>query len=273
VATIVLLEHQLQPRLAIPYMAYEFARRWEAAGHRVLYHRGTAPPPPGDVAILHVDLTVIPEPYRDLGKTYARVINQATWDLRKSRYTQAKLARGDAWPGPVIIKTEGNHAGNIDDALRRTELAEAMASDIPKWAVMQDYIVCESSARVPDAIWDMPGALVEKYIPERDASGANYLRVWTFFGTEERSSRYLSYAPMVRAANYVSRETVAVPDEMRALREKLGFDYGKFDYVRHDGRYVLLDANRTPAAPAFIANNPEIAASFDRIAHGIDGFL
>jgi hypothetical protein len=272
VATIVFLEHQLQPRLGIPYMAYEFARRWEGAGHRVLHHHGIASPPPGDIAILHVDLTVIPEAYRDLGSRYACVINKATWDMRKSRYTELKLARGDPWRGPVIVKTEGNHGGNIDDALRRTELAESMASELPKWAVMDDYIVCESAAQVPDPIWDMPGALVEKYIPERDASG-NHLRVWTFFGGEERSSRYLSRAPLIRAANYISREAVAVPDEMRELREKLGFDYGKFDYVLHEGRYVLLDANRTPAAPSSFATNPEVAASFDRIARGIDAFL
>jgi hypothetical protein len=29
------------------------------------------------------------------------------------------------------------------------------------------------------------------------------------------------------------------------MRKKLNFDYGKFDYVIHDGRAILLDINKT----------------------------
>jgi hypothetical protein len=31
-------------------------------------------------------------------------------------------------------------------------------------------------------------------------------------------------------------------------RKRLNFDYGKFDYVVHDGQPVLLDANKTTGA-------------------------
>jgi hypothetical protein len=272
VATIVILEHQLQDRLGIPYMAYEFARRWEAAGHRVVYHRGVAPPPEGDVALLHVDLTVIPEPYRDLARRFGRVINAATWDIRKSRYSACMLARGADWQGQVIIKTEANHGGHIDDALRRMAHAQGLASDIPERAVMDNYYLCDSMRHVPDAIWDTPGVIVERFIPERDERG-NYIRVWTFFGGEERSSRYRSRDLLIRAENYLDREPVEVPGEMRRLRVKLGFDFGKFDYVRHEGGYVLLDANRTPGAPATVMQKPDFTASLDRIARGLNAFL
>ncbi|HEX7465939.1 MAG TPA: hypothetical protein VF309_04795, partial [Usitatibacter sp.] len=60
-AAIVLLEHRHQAQLGIHYMAYELARRWEAAGHRVHFHRGLGAAPAGDLAILHHDLTVVPE--------------------------------------------------------------------------------------------------------------------------------------------------------------------------------------------------------------------
>lgn len=271
-ATIVILEHQLQDRLGIPYMAYEFARRWEAGGHRVVYHRGVGAPPEGDVALLHVDLTVIPESYRDLARRFGRVINAGTWDIRKSRYSACMLSRGAAWDGQVLIKTEANHGGHIDDALRRMAHAQGLASDIPARAVMDSYYLCESMRHVPDAIWDTPGVIVERFIPERDERG-NYIRVWTFFGGEERSSRYRSHDLLIRADNFVDREPVEVPDEMRRLRVQLGFDFGKFDYVRHEGGYVLLDANRTPGAPAKVAQNPEFAASLDRIALGLNAFL
>ena len=36
------------------------------------------------------------------------------------------------------------------------------------------------------------------------------------------------------------------PSELEAFREANGFDFGKFDYVEHDGRPILLDINKTP---------------------------
>ena len=35
---------------------------------------------------------------------------------------------------------------------------------------------------------------------------------------------------------------------MVKLREQMGFDYGKFDYVIHEGKPILLDANKTVGA-------------------------
>jgi len=46
-----------------------------------------------------------------------------------------------------------------------------------------------------------------------------------------------------RRVGWVTLRSCALP-----ARRKLGFDYGKFDYVVHEGRAHLLDANRTPGA-------------------------
>lgn len=271
-ATIVFLEHALQERLGIRYMAHEFVAPWERSGHRVIVHRGTGSPPPGDIALLHVDLTVIPDSYLDLARRYERVVNAATGDIRKSRYSECILARGDPWRGRVLIKTEANHGGHVDDALRRMALAAGGAGDLAPQVVMDAYYLCESTRHVPDEIWTTPGVIVEKYIPEED-EGGNHIRIWTFFGDEERSSRYRARVPLIRFADCIDREEVAVPDEMRALRERLGFDFGKFDYVKHDGRYYLLDANRTPGAPDVFVSDPSVRASLDRLAGGIAAFL
>lgn len=271
-ATIVLLEHQLQERLGITYMAHHFARHWEQMGHRVLFHRGVAPPPPGDLAILHVDLTVVPDSYRELASRYPRTLNARTWDIRKSLYSMARVQRGDSWPGKVLIKTDANHGGHVDDALRRFAIADGLATDVPERALMDHYYLCESMARVPDRIWETPGVLVEKFVPETDASG-NYLRIYTFCGPEERSTRYRSADPLIRAGNYLSREPVEVPPVVREWREQLGFDLGKIDYVRHEGEFVLLDANRTASAPERFAADPEMAAAFERLSRGIEAFL
>ncbi len=273
-ATIVLLEHRHQGELGIRYMAHEFAKRWAADGHRVLLHRGLGAPPPGDVAVLHHDLTVVPQAYLDLACAYPRVVNVATADIRKSRYSECLLAQGDAWQGRVIIKTEANHGGHVDDALRRRAIAAGEAPDAAQCALMDSYYLCESMARVPNAIWATPGVIVERFVPEEDERGT-YLRVWTFFGGEERSSRYRAPAkvPLIRFADCAEREEVEVPATIRALRASLGFDFGKFDYVKHGGRYYLLDANRTPGAPDAFAENPPVKASLDRVARGIASFL
>src|SRR5450631_2391260 len=271
-ATIVVLEHRMQARLAIRYMAHEFIPAWERAGHRVLVHRGLGPPPAGDIALLHVDLTVVPESYLALARRYPRVLNGATRDIRKSRYSECLLRRGDPWPGRVLIKTEANHGGHIDDALRRMALQDGSGTDLAPQAVMDSYYLCRSMRDVPDAIWTTAGVIVEKFIPEEDELG-NHIRHWTFFGAEERSNRYRARVPLIRIADTIHREPVPVPDEMRALRARLGFDYGKFDYVKHEGRYYLLDANRTPGAPDDFVSDPAVRASLDRLAGGIEAFL
>jgi len=271
-ATIVLLEHEMQGRLGIPYMAHALARRWQDRGHAVHFHRGLSTPPAGDVALAHLDVTVVPEAYRELERRYPRVINGRTWDIRKSGYSTVRVLRDDPWPGKVIIKSDANHAGQVDDALRRLALREGIPSDIPERPVLASYYLCDSIAKVPQQAWETPGVLVEKFVPESD-EGGNYLRVWTFLGSCERNMRYCSDDLLIRGGNFKSREPAQVPDEMREWREKLGFEYGKLDYVRHEGEYILLDANRTPGAPPDLAAHPSIAEAWDRISMGIEEFL
>jgi hypothetical protein len=269
--TIVFLEHRFQDRLGIPYMAYAFAERWAAKGHRVLYHRGLEAPPAADVAICHVDLTIVPPAYRDLARRYEHVVNAKANDISKRRYSDCILEPGTDWHGPVVVKTDANHFGKMELLLERESRREGVPSHVAPVAVLPEYTVYPSVREVPERLWSSPGINVEKCVPERDERGY-YLRVWTFFGDRERSSRYLSKELLIKSSSYLAREAVAVPDEMRRIRERLGFDYGKFDYVRHDGRYYLLDANRTPASPARFAAQPDVQASYDELAAGLDVF-
>ncbi len=52
---------------------------------------------------------------------------------------------------------------------------------------------------------------------------------------------------MKGATSHGCYELASTPDAIRGLRRRLGIDYGKLDYVVHDGEVVLLDVNRTPA--------------------------
>lgn len=271
-AVIVILEHLMQKDFGQPYLVYALAESWRDAGHTVLVHHGTDPPPPGDVAFLNVDLTVVPPAYAALLEHYPKVINGLTLDISKRGYSTQILAPDSDWDGPVIVKTDRNFGGRIDARLRRRMLAAGLTPDIPAGPTMKSYAVLESITKVPANVWRTDGVIVEKFLPEQDRDGY-YMRVWVFLGAVDRSFRMRANVPIIKSHHILERETVAVPGEIRRWRERLGFDYGKFDYVVRDGRAILIDANRTPGAPADYATNPEVAAGLALLARGIEDFL
>jgi hypothetical protein len=269
-ATIVMIEHVVQPALRVPYVAHELARRWVAAGHRVLLHCGFDPPP-GDVAILHVDATVVPEAYRACTARFPRVVNAAAWDISKRRVSDCVIGRDDPWPGPVIVKTNANVGGRTEALLVQEQRRRGLPEDVRAGPLLSDYPIFPSRDAVPEAAWRDPGLVVEKFVGERDAQGF-HLRVWTFFGSRERSSLCTSPEPVIKSQNVTGRVPVEVPPQMREARRRLGFDFGKFDYVRHEGRFYLLDANRTPSAPTG-PSAAAFAASLDDMAGALPEFL
>lgn len=271
-ATIVILEHLMQKDFGQPYLVYALAETWTADGHKVLVHHGTGEPPPGDIAFVNVDLTVVPPAYAALLDRYRKVINGATLDISKRGYSTQLLARDSDWDGPVIVKTDRNFGGRIDARLRQRMLAAGLTPDIPAGPTMKRYALLDSITQVPDNVWRTDGLIVEKFLPEQDARGY-YMRVWVFLGTANRSFRMRANVPLIKSHHIIERETVAVPEEIHRWRERLGFDYGKFDYVVRDGVAILIDANRTPGAPADYATDPDVAAGIALLAHGIDDFL
>jgi len=58
-----------------------------------------------------------------------------------------------------------------------------------------------------------------------------------------------------------------VPEAIRAARRHLGFDYGKFDFVIHQGQPILLDTNSTPACSG--RSSPRLEAIADELAAGL----
>lgn len=270
-ATVVVLEHELQRYVELPYMIYSLAERWKRAGHQVLVHHGLQAPPPGDLAIVNVDLTVIPAQYRALFERYPRVVNGRVPDVSKSRYSADLLDRYSDWIGPVIVKTETNFGGKPEQLLRRAAQREGLPCDIPAGPVAEGYPVYASLREVPELAWRTPGLVVERFLPERDAAGDYYCRHWIFLGDRDRSIRIRAGAPIVKSQDILGTETVPVPPEMRRLREKLGFDFGKFDYLKHGERFVLIDANRSPSMPAHVG--PEVQAGQDFLAGGLESLL
>lgn len=270
-----------------PYLLRECAAVWRDEGLRVDVVSGgngngdTAEPAEHDLAILHVDLTVVPPAHLALAARYPRVINGRVADISKRRVSANVVRRGDGYAGPVIVKTNRNCGGLREAGIAdrgtsrlRRRARRALARLSWRWrshVPSGEYPIFAEAARVPRGVWGNPNLVVERFLPERRDEWY-CLRTWLFLGDRETNS--LSYArePVVKSRNIVRREAVAeVPEALRGLRRELGFDFGKFDYAIVDGRVVLYDANRTPTLGAF--SRDEFLPRIRLLAEGIRAFL
>lgn len=259
------------------YMVKTLIPLWQNQGITVHVHRGLGAPPPADVAILHVDLTTIPEPYLALARTFPRALNVRVRDISKRLTSTGVIRRGDGYRGPVIIKTNRNSAGMIEAeaAIRAggpARLIHRIRRVLP-WhcrAYLRRYRIFDRVSDVPFTVWLNPDLVAERFQPERH-DRYYCLRTWVFLGELESNSLSYSEEPVVKGRNVVRRESVpTVPDELRAIRRRLGFDYGKFDYAIVDGRVVLYDANRTPTLGG---TGSEVSQNIAALADGIRAFF
>lgn len=235
---------------------------------------GTAYAPQADACILHIDRTRlaandIPTPHRDI-----RPINGDVLDISKRLFSVLEVRPGSDWDGEVIVKTNLNHFGlpeyrstpSLSNRLRRRAAGVSwrMARTLPD----RTYPVLPSIRRVPGWVWDNPDYIVEKFMPERE--GELYcLRGWMFLGNAGYGWRLFSTDPLVKTGTMVGHEFLTeVPDELVELRKKSNFDFGKFDYVMHHGKPILLDMNKTPAY-----SGDRSSPRLRKLAGGIEEFL
>lgn len=264
--------------------------RWEAMGIRVVI----ADPDhyvPADLAFLHVSLSVVPDAYRCLAVRYPRVVNGAALDMRKRRFSRQIVEREGPDPGMVIVKTDANSGGFrelrgrvlgsfLGHLVRRPDRRQALCTwfaDVESRRSWQrrralpvdHYPVFASRDLVPAGVWRNPNLVVERFLAERE--GDQYCcRHWLFMGSREVHRRTLSPNPVVRFPGPLEPLLDPVPEELRAIRRELGFDYGKFDYAIVGGRVVLYDVNRTTGT----ADDPGChAETIDVLAPGILDFI
>ena len=264
-----------------PYFLREVAVAWRERGVRVTVQRG-----PGrrvedaDLAIVHVDLTVVPPDHLAAAREYPVALNAGVDDISKRRISRHLVRRGDGYEGPVIVKTDRNSGGlregMLDAKTSRLRRVVGRVRERLPWTCRArlsttDYPIFDGPARVPRAVWLNPDLVVERFLPER-RDGLYCLRTWVFLGDRETNS--LSYArePVIKSHNVVRREAVPeVPEELRRIRRELAFDFGKFDYGIVDGRVVLYDANRTPTLGAI--PKEQYWPRIQLLAEGIGAYL
>jgi len=252
-ATLIILTHEFDAFLlrkrpdapvTSPYLLFDVLHLVRQMGHTIKIVRGPHAPP-GDAAFYHVDSTVAPPEYVELASRYPRAFNFRTGDISKRKISRLLLGRGDSWDGPVIVKANYNNRAIIEDLHNRRAANKGGPLPHPGVTKGEKYRVLESLSDVGEDVWSDPSLVVEKFVAEPDEQGFA-LRTWVFMGERERCTRFVTADRISKAADVLKHEPAQVPEALRAERERLGFDFGKFDFVMQGGEPVLLDANRTP---------------------------
>ena len=212
-AKIVVLTHATDDFDRRAFLLRRIVDTWRASGHEVSVAAGTRGVPSADVAILHIDLSVIPQDYLDVASRFARVLNGRVTDIRKRTFSRHIVHRDDGWDGPVIVKTDLNSGGipevrAIQKARQAGETTDPTLRRIT--ANNAPYPLLASAAAVPAVVWDNPGLVVERFLPERDARGF-VTRSWVFLGDEERCTRYVGTQPIVKVGGIIAHDAARYP--------------------------------------------------------------
>ncbi len=273
--TILILKGLHDPRQLIDAIA----QRWAGNGYRVLTHYGSENLPKADIVLLHVDMTEIPLFYAERLKAYPLVLNRNVLDISKSAFSELLVTRNDTYGGPVIVKTDANCGGKPETRIRRRSrtfrwpklLFCRAGSNWVKTGHLNpyEYPIYDNKTLVPLEVWENPKLIVERFLPEKE-DDLYYIRYYMFLGDQGWAARFGSKNPIVKFSSRVTQEErVSVPDELIALRKRLGFDYGRFDYVERDGLPIVFDINKTVGGYNSCA---EYATELDILAQGISYF-
>jgi hypothetical protein len=215
---------------------------WREEGLEVVFLYGVDRFVPADVAIVHVDLSVVPEEYLDFARQYPVVVNGEVRDIRKATFSTRQVTRDSDYRGQVIVKSNLNHAGRPE---RRLGIQSGQA--VGGFDEPADYRVYESLSDVPMRFFEGDDFIVERFTAQKE-DGLYHVQWLNFLGDRHTCKRLKSKNPIVNRPTLVSEEEVEAHPQALELRSKLELDYGKIDYVVRDGAVELLDVNKTPGS-------------------------
>ena len=253
--TIAVFFHENDRKRLRSYAVTYLSEFWRQDGNRVRYVFGVRKQTSADLLLIHVDLSVVPDEYLDFARRYPIVLNGAARDIRKSVISTNLLCPGDSHPGGVIVKSNLNDCGAPERSLRaapawRRRLRKALrrrADEDPAFPTPLDYRIYDRLSEVPRSDFGREDRVVEKFLPEAEGD-LFFVRHYECLGDRSTCTRLAARHPIVKDQTVVRCEDVEPHPEIVETRKRLGFDYGKFDYTVHDGRPVLLDANKTTGA-------------------------
>ncbi len=267
------------------YVINELAHTWRSRGDRVTYLFGTQTYVPADILIVHVDLSMVPEPYLEFAAQYPVVLNGELSDIRKVQISQNLVALGDEWRGPVVVKSDLNSSGQPERTLsaswieRQSGLARKIAQagrrlrspNMPRREA-SIYTVFDSTNDIPSRWFDYGATVVERFLPEIE-NDLYHLRMVQILGDRRVGTRLASPEPIVKAASSIATTEMEPHPMVDEWCARLHVDYGKLDYVLHEGEAVLLDVNKTTGSNSSYRESAVLARSRQHLAEGLYSYL
>jgi hypothetical protein len=273
----ILVHRDQRPEMIRTYGIAFLADIWRDDGLDVVFLRGIDDPVPADVIIVHVDLSVVPDEYLEFARQYPVALNGAVKDIRKSSFSRQRLTRESRYDGKVIVKSNFNHAGYPERALTvtggsgRWRRWRGRLLGIPVFETPSDYRVYDRIQDLPRRCLDDHNVIVERFLPEVE-DGRYHTRACHVLGDRVQCLRVASLEPIVNDHTQVHSEQVEPDPVILEMRRQLGIDYGKLDYVLHDGAAHLLDVNKTTGGSAK-PDDLELQARYRYRAAGIYTYL
>lgn len=232
------------------------AEIWQQQGFSVQVVRGINQKVSADIVVSHIDLTIVPDAYRRYLADYSTVINGAALNISKTIVSQHLLTMDDRYEGPVIVKTAANYGGIPEQIWAKSRGLSHDAAVIERpWRRVQcldsyHYPIFDAMQDVPYGVWRNDKLVVEKFLPEVDGHGDYRLRTWFVMGDQDIGKFEASRQPIVKDGTFKKEILTEVPEELIALRRRLGIDFARFDYAIVDGQAVIYDVNTTPTIGA-----------------------
>jgi hypothetical protein len=252
------------------YFIEVIARCWREAGHKVVFINGLQKNITADVAILHVNLSVVPDEYVRYVMQFPVTLNLNVTDIRKRTISQNQVQPNDDYDGPVIVKTDKNCGGipeskiynqalpkrrslmrYVRKSVRKTRnlgiklnLLKTNTSRLVETEYRELFQVFDDKDSVPKYFWQNDDWIIEKFLPEIEDSRF-VIRNAYFLGDKMICFKTFSSDPIVKEEKEVRSQKIEMPDEIIRIRNKFGLDYGKIDYVMHNEEPVVLDIGKT----------------------------
>lgn len=250
---------------------------WEAQGYVIKVTQGINQHLKANIAISHIDLTIVPDRYSVFLGNYPAAINIKATNISKAVISQNLLGNGDSYEGEVIVKTANNYGGlpELIHKMNSGKIQNAMTNVRPwkrvEYLDTHNYPRFSSINQVPQGVWQNNSLIVEKFLPEKDAKGNYCLRYWIFLGNKEIGVLHYSQKAIIKDTDHNSRLITDVPTDLRNLRKKMGIDFGRIDYGIVNGKTVVYDINSTPAVGE--SQLKLIGSKLTELAEGIELYL
>lgn len=249
------------------YRLWSIVQNWRDLGCDVRLVNGTGPDArkavlAADILLPHLDCSVIAGDYAQLIDEHPRAINTRIRDIRKRAFSPIIVGGpDDPYQGPVIVKTNNNSGGSRDVEYSCTN-PNSPIERFNKWLAwhprvlphclgwtrtLPRYPIFDSPRQVPRAAWRNKHVVVERFLTsDRDDQGRHLLHMWIVMGNASVGRTLASKDPYVKDRHAELGSFDNPPPEVVELRDHVGLDYGKIDFIIADGTPHVIDINWTP---------------------------